>query len=448
MNRRRPTPPTPPPAGADLCATNEVVCGANARCDPQDGACYCELGHLGDPVAGCVAHGEVCDEAAARVGHNACALTLPDLAAWTAISVAASQRRDTRRVGKYLAPIGPDAPLPTLFLDANYYALHFCLLKHAFAPQFPNFSFAQYQQLVYRRADRSMVAGTIYEFLGDDLPVRHGFTVETPDDPGELLDEPEVYAIARQLRERFGPGELGFVPSHRRPAEAAALGWKDPRFAVVLGGEDRRHPLRGLRPPAPPTAACAATAPGPAHRLRQLRLAGHPRARDGAHRPRRRHGRRRHRQPPGRAQPPQRARRPPRHPQPLRRRPARRLRRRTTASWSACAPPPSLYSVVPADLAEAEAFWAEHRPSVAIEHPPDPDFLELRRPPRHPDRHRQRARPGDRPLRRQGQGIGHALSRPSIRSIRHPASASPRALSTVHGQQQLGARHRRQEAGR
>ena len=365
----------PTTGGADLCAANEVVCGANARCDPQDGACYCELGHLGDPLTGCVAHGEVCDEAAARVGHSACALTLPDLAAWTAVSVAASQRRDTRRVGKYLAPIGPDAPLPTLFLDANYYALHFCLLKHAFAPQFPNFSFAQYQQLVYRRADRSMVAGTIYEFIGDDLPVRHGFTVETPDDPGELLDEPEVYAIARQLRERFGPGELGFVPA-TAAQQGKALGWQDPRFKVVLGGDTgdivyeayapgtaygrvRRYSAAAL-----PTASgnfgwqdllVLETAPtdlvgvmaGVVTGSRQDVLShlnvlaarrGTPNlfvadplaafaAFDG-----------------------------------------QLVRLRAT---------PESYSVVLADLAEAESFWADHRPSVAIEHPPDPAYLEL-----------------------------------------------------------------------
>lgn len=361
--------------GVDLCAAGEVVCGADASCDPLDGACYCAPGYLGDPVAGCVAHGEVCEEAAARVGHGACALELPDVAAWTAVSVANSQRRDTRRVGKYLAPTGPGAPLPTLFLDANYYALHFCLLKQAFAPQFPSFSFAQYQQLVYRRAGREMIAGSIYEFIGDDLPVRYGFTVETPDDPGELLNEPEVYAIAHQLGARFGAGQLGFVPASAAQ-QGKALGWQKPRFPVVFGGEDgdivyeayspgtaygrvRRYSAEALAgasgnfgwqdilvletAPTDLVGVMAGVVTGSrqdvlSHLNVLAARRGTPNlfvadplaafaASDG-----------------------------------------QLVRLRAT---------PEAYSVVLADLAEAEAFWAGHRPLVAIEHPPDPDYFEL-----------------------------------------------------------------------
>ncbi len=359
----------------DPCAAGQVVCGDHARCDPRDGACYCELGHLGDPVTGCVAHGEVCDDAAARVGHSACALTVPDVAAWTAVSVPASQRKDTRRVGKYLAAVGAGAPLPTLFLDTNYYALHYCLLKRAFAPLFPNLSFAQYQKLAYRRADREMVAGTIYEFLGDDLPVRYGFTVETPDDPGELLDEPEVYTVLHQLGERFGPGELAYVPA-TAAQQSKALGWPHPRFPVVFGGDDGDITYEAYAPGTAYgrvrrySAEALTTAPGsfgwqdilvletaPADLVgvmagvvtgsRQDVLShlnvlaarrGTPNifvadplaafaASDG-----------------------------------------QLVRLRAT---------PEAYSVVLADLAEAEAFWAEHRPNVAIEHPPDSDYFDL-----------------------------------------------------------------------
>ncbi len=220
----------------DLCVTGKVVCGENAACDPLDGACYCEPGHMGDPAAGCAPHGEVCDEAAARVGHSACVLEVTDDAEWERVSVGSGKRLDVRRVGKYLAPTRTDAVLPTLFADTNYYPLHFCLLRDAFAPLFPNFGFLQYQELVYRRATRSMIAGSIYEFSGEDLPVRHGFTVETPDEPGELLGEPEVYAISHLLRERFAVGPLGFVPL-TAAQQGKALGWSEPRVPVVIGGE-------------------------------------------------------------------------------------------------------------------------------------------------------------------------------------------------------------------
>lgn len=222
----------------DLCVAGKVACGEHAACDPLDGQCYCEPGHMGDPAAGCAPHGEVCDEAAARVGHSACLLEVSDADEWERVSVGSGKRLDVRRVGKYLAPMRGDAALPTLFADTNYYPLHFCLLRDAFAPLFPNFGFLQYQALVYRRATRSMIAGSIYEFSGEDLPVRYGFTVETPDDPSELLDEPEVYAVSHLLRERFAVGPLGFVPLS--PAQQGkALGWSEPRVPVVIGGEQR-----------------------------------------------------------------------------------------------------------------------------------------------------------------------------------------------------------------
>ncbi len=223
----------------DLCAAGPVVCGENAACDPLDGACYCDPGTMGDPAAGCTPHGEICDEAAARIGHGACVLDVPDPGAWASISVASGKRRDVRRVGKYLAPTRPDALLPTLFVDTNYFPLHYCMLRDAFAPLFPSFGFLQYQELVYRRATRSMVAGNLYEFSGDDVPVQYAFTVETPDDPVELLDEPEVYAISHLLRERFAVGSLGFVPL-TAAQQGKALGWSEPRVPVVIGGQQMR----------------------------------------------------------------------------------------------------------------------------------------------------------------------------------------------------------------
>jgi len=357
-----------------LCARDRVVCGANAACDPLDGACYCEPGHMGDPAAGCAAHGELCAEAAARVGHSACLLEVPDAGEWTRISVGSGKRRDVRRVGKYLAPMSPDAPLPTIFVDTNYYPLHYCMLRDAFAPLLPNYVFKQYQDLVYRRATRSMIAGAIYEFDDDDLPVRHGFTVETPDDPAELLDEPEVYAISHLLGERFGVGPLGFVPGSAAQ-QGKALAWPEPRVPVVIGGAQmlRYEPYatgttygRVRRY----TAAQAATATGTFGWQDILVLETAPTDLVGvmagvvtgsrqdvlSH---------------------------------LNVLAARRgtpnvfvadpltafapfdgqlVRLRATAD---------AYSVVPAAPAEATAFWAEHRPSVTVLHPPDPDFRAL-----------------------------------------------------------------------
>jgi hypothetical protein len=358
----------------DLCVQGKVACGANAACDPLDGACYCEPGHMGDPAAGCAPHGAICDEAAARVGHSTCVLEVADAGEWERVSVGSGKRLDVRRVGKYLAPTRGDAALPTLFTDSNYYPLHFCLLRDAFAPQFPNFGFLQYQELVYRRATRSMIAGSVYEFGGEDLPVRFGFTVETPDDPAELFDEPEVYAISHLLRDRFAVGPLGFVPL-TAAQQGKALGWAEPRVPVVIGGEQmityevysagttygrvRRY-----------TAEQAASASGTFGWQDILVLETAPGDLVGvmagvvtgsrqdvlSH---------------------------------LNVLAARRGTPNLFVADSLAAFAPfdgalvrlrataDAYSVVAATPEEAAAFWAAHRPSVAIEHPPDPVFSEL-----------------------------------------------------------------------
>ena len=359
---------------ADLCVRDAVVCGANAACDPLDGACYCEPGTMGDPAAGCEPHGAVCEEAAGRVDHRACVLDVPDVAVWSGISVGSGKRQDVRRVGKYLAPTRADAPLPTLFVDTNYYPLHFCLLRDAFAPLFPNFGFLNYQAMVYRRATRSMIAGSVYEFSGDGLPVTHGFTVETPDEQSELPDEPEVYAVSHLLRERFAVGSLGFVPM-TAAQQGKALGWVEPRVPVVIGGEQmisyeaysagtaygrvRRY-----------TTEQAASASGSFGWQDILVLETAPSDLFGvmagvvtgsrqdvlSH---------------------------------LNVLAARRGTPNLFVADPLAAFAPfdgalvrlransDTYSVVPASAEEAAAFWAEHRPSVAIEHPPDPAFVEL-----------------------------------------------------------------------
>ena len=220
--------------GPGLCAGK--TCGAGAHCDPQFGECYCDAGSHGDPSVGCAAQGDLCGEAAGRVGTSVCRPEITDMVTWDTISIGYGKRKDVRKLGKYIAPASDDAPLPTLFNDCNYYRLHYCMLRDGFEPQLPNYTFMQYNQDFYYRKDRKMYAGNIYEFSADDVPTRWGFTVETPEEPHELLDEQEVYHIYRQIQDRLGLGDLGYVPNSAAQ-QAKALSWVDPPVQVVLGGE-------------------------------------------------------------------------------------------------------------------------------------------------------------------------------------------------------------------
>jgi pyruvate, water dikinase len=219
--------------GPGLCV--EGACGALAHCDPVDGRCYCDPGAHGDANEGCAPQGDVCGDAALRVGKHVCEAEIDDAETWETISIGYGKRKDVRKLGKYLAPADGRAPLPTLFNDANVYRLHYCMLRDAFQPQLPGFTYAQYNALVYYREDRTMYAGNVYEFSADDVATKFGFTVETPEDSSELLTQEEVYGIYRHIQDRLALGDLGYVPNS--PAQQAlALSWDDPPVPVVLGG--------------------------------------------------------------------------------------------------------------------------------------------------------------------------------------------------------------------
>ncbi len=230
---------TEPTTGGDstACAEHGDPCGALAHCDPVDLRCYCDAGAYGDPYAGCVEHGNMCGAASLRTGKNVCVHTLSDPKVWDSISVGYAKRADVRKLGKYLAPLSPDAPVPVLFNDANNYRLHYCMLSEGFSPLFPDWEHTDYTDFVYYRDTRKMFAGNIYEFSGEDAPIRFGFTVETPTDPSELITEAEAYHIYRHIQDRLSLGDVGYVP-HNDAQKAAAAAWVDPKVPIVVSGDD------------------------------------------------------------------------------------------------------------------------------------------------------------------------------------------------------------------
>jgi pyruvate,water dikinase len=364
-----PTEPQP-----DLCSEQGVACGEQAHCDPVDGRCYCDAGTFGDPEAGCTPHGDLCGEAAERVGHSVCRHEVADVLTWDSLSLGWSKRKDVRKVSKYIAPADPSAPLPTLFNDTNQYRLHLCMLKEAFEPLFPEFTQTLYNKLVYWRSGRQMYAGNIYEFSGEDLPIRYGFTVQTPDDADELLTEPEAYYIYRTLQDRFSLGEIGYAPNSD-VQEAAALAWENPRVKIVLGGDEVVNyeaystgtaygRIRSYDADEVASASgtfgwqdivVLASAPSDLRGVASAVITG---ARQDV----------------------------------LSHLNVLAAQRGTPNAYvatplAAFAPvdgqlvrlivTEANYSVVPATLAEAEAFWADNRPSVAVGQPPDPDYFTL-----------------------------------------------------------------------
>jgi pyruvate,water dikinase len=215
------------------CAPPEQdPCGPGAALDEPSGACFCEPGFFGDPYVECPPHADVCAEASERMQHLVCTHTIDDEAQWTRQSVGAGTGLGgIRRMGKYLVPVEPSARLPTVLPDANAYRLHLCLMSVGFAPQFPGLTAADYAELILTHAGREFYAGSIYE-LQTPNPLRFGFTLETANRPEEMLAPEAVYAVYRQLADRFAPGMLGYVPFGTMQQDTAQ-GWVDPPFEIL-----------------------------------------------------------------------------------------------------------------------------------------------------------------------------------------------------------------------
>lgn len=226
---------TGPVACTGGASTPECVEGASY--DEEADACFCDPMHGGDPAVECVPHDDVCAEAEARVGHSACSHVIDDVAEWNKLSIGGGPvATGVRRLGKFMIPSGPESRLPTVFSDANYYRLHYCFMTQAFAPVFPGLTTADHAQIILSRSHREFFAGATYE-LEPGSAAPYGFSVETAGRPEEQLSVDEIYAVYRQLQDRFVPGELAYVPRGDLQVNAAA-GWTDPPF-VVSNAEDK-----------------------------------------------------------------------------------------------------------------------------------------------------------------------------------------------------------------
>lgn len=196
------------------------------------------MGSFGDPERSCLPHGDVCSEAEARVGHSACELTIDDADTWTVLSIGHGKNAALSRAVKYLVPSIPNARIPTVLGDTNWYRSHHCLMAQAFEPYFPGLSYDGYKQLVIEGATREYYGGTISELsVPDPSGIQYVFTVETLALPQELLTEDQIYEVYRQLQDRIGIGPIAYTTDADIHLEQA-MSWVDPPFPVLILPEE------------------------------------------------------------------------------------------------------------------------------------------------------------------------------------------------------------------
>lgn len=198
----------PPGDVSDPCAG---ACGEGATCDPASAQCYCEAMSSGDPTIACIPHADMCAAAEAEVGHGVCRHVLDDPEVWTRFSIGHSIEPGLRRGLKYLAPAGAEAELPLVFGDTNWYRFHYCMMAKPFAALFPHADYDDYLRLVIDADTREYFGGTLSELADDDAGARQFvFTVETHDD--EQLSIAQINGVYLQMRARFGLGQLAYTP--------------------------------------------------------------------------------------------------------------------------------------------------------------------------------------------------------------------------------------------
>ncbi len=223
------------PAAPDPC---EGSCVEGSYCDPVSARCVCEVGTVGDPQTACIAHDDMCSDAEARVEHSVCEHVIDAPDTWTVLSIGHGKDAALSRAVKYLVPAIPNARLPTVFGDTNWYRSHHCLMAHGFEPYFPGLSYAGYQALVLVPATREYYGGTISELsVPDPSGIQYVFTVETRDLEDELLSQDQIYDVYRLVQDRMGIGSIAYTANAPIHLEQA-MTWDDPPFPVLTLPEE------------------------------------------------------------------------------------------------------------------------------------------------------------------------------------------------------------------
>ncbi|MCZ6792912.1 MAG: hypothetical protein O7J95_04785, partial [Planctomycetota bacterium] len=152
------------------------------------------------------------------------------------------------RVGKFLLPARDDAALlEPLFQNVNLHVFHFEFLSAVFPDRFSGLTFPEYMDLVMRRTTRDYYAGTLTQYVGPG-DRSYGFDVLTDgSNPDELLEPGEVRAVYERLRGVFELAPLEYAPQ-RAAAILAARSWENPGFPIRNVGDQELPRAIGYSP--------------------------------------------------------------------------------------------------------------------------------------------------------------------------------------------------------
>jgi pyruvate,water dikinase len=175
--------------------------------------------------------GAVCDPADPDPLGPACALVVGDGGQFDRLSIGPTGVQHWERATKYMVPV-TDAPgqIPPLVQNANRFPVHLDFLAHFF---FPGLGAGAYAALVNERATRQYYAGNLVRIDDPAQGTLYGFTVYTSAKSSEQLEPVEVRRIYQQLATVLTAGPLVFT---FEPFDALgpnkARAWIDPGFPI------------------------------------------------------------------------------------------------------------------------------------------------------------------------------------------------------------------------
>ena len=141
------------------------------------------------------------------------------------------------RTSKFIVPVRDNDPdlLPVLFQNVNKYVFHQEFLALEFKSKFPGLDGPGYSALCEVRVSRKYYACVIFRFKG--AAPNYGFDIFTAGTPGELPRPEEAKWVYDHVSPRFTIGPIAYSPQ-RPPAIKDAETWVNPGFPIsfAFGG--------------------------------------------------------------------------------------------------------------------------------------------------------------------------------------------------------------------
>jgi len=179
----------------------------------------------------------VCDPDDPHPKGPACSQSVATDADFDDLSLSPTGIQYWERATKFMVPAKDDeSPIPPLVQNANRFPLHMEFLTALFLPDLTQ---SGYMEIVTKRASRLYYAGNLVR-VDDPVEGRfYGFTVYTSASMSEQLEPVEIKKVIEELQTVFGAGELAFTfEPYDAAGPAKAKAWINPGFRIYYPKHD------------------------------------------------------------------------------------------------------------------------------------------------------------------------------------------------------------------